>query len=131
MKRAHAHNSTADRVQHIHDHRLVWASQVQRFAVVDCDSGELVHCFCGILLPGSGKSLRTLLVQRRAIENHPGSDYPGRVLRLFCGLPEGRTEMELCGRFCHDDRIGLRHFQRMVRGTGASGPFFLLAQRAA
>ena len=38
------------------------------------------------------------------IENHPGSDYPGRVLHLLGGLSEGRVEKELSGRFCNDDR---------------------------
>jgi hypothetical protein len=92
-----------------------WASQVQRLATVDRDSGELGDCLRRVLLPGACESDRALPVQRCAIENHPGSDYPGRVLRLFGGLSEGRVEMELSGWFCHDGRGGLRNLQRMVK----------------
>ena len=50
-------------------------------------------------------------VQRRPIENYPGSDYPGRVLHLLGGLSERRVEMELSGWFCHDDRCRVCFFK--------------------
>ena len=74
-------------------------------------------CLPRILFPRAGKSDWTLLVQRRAIENHPGSDYPSRVLRLFGCLFEGRTEMELSGRLCHDDWGGSKLPILLARGT--------------
>ena len=53
--------------------------------------------------------------QRRPVENYSIGHYRGGALRVFGCLPEGRTEMELYCRFCHDGRGGLRHVQRMVR----------------
>jgi hypothetical protein len=36
-------------------------------------------CLRRVLFPSAGESNRSLPVQRRPIENHPGSDYPGRI----------------------------------------------------
>ena len=41
----HAHYSPADHLQHLHDLRLVWASEIQRLAPVDRD-----FCALGIAL---------------------------------------------------------------------------------
>jgi hypothetical protein len=59
----HAHYSPADHLLHLHDFRLVWASEIQRLAPVDRDSCELRHCFGRMLIPRIGESNRTLRIR--------------------------------------------------------------------
>ena len=110
LKGDYADHPSVDHLEHLHDDRLVWPPQVQGLAPLDRYSRQLRDCVCRGLFPGAGESHRPLPIQRCPIENHLGSDYPGRVLHLLGGLSEGRVEMELSGWFCHDDRCRVRHF---------------------
>jgi hypothetical protein len=68
LQEAHADDLIANCIQHLHDHCLVWAPQVQRLAAVDRDSGELGDCLRRILFSSAGESDRALPVQRRALK---------------------------------------------------------------
>jgi len=55
----HADYLTPDHLQHLHDHCLVWTSQVQGLAAVGRDSGELRVCLRRVLFLSAGESHRT------------------------------------------------------------------------
>jgi|APIni6443716594_1056825.scaffolds.fasta_scaffold206465_2 hypothetical protein len=66
------------------------------------------------MLPGAGKSNRTLSIQRRPIENDSRSAYPSRVLRVLETVPPRTAEMELPGLIWPDGVNGLSHLQGVL-----------------
>ena len=127
-KGTHAYDPLADHFQHLHDLRLVWASEIQGLALMDGHCRELGHRLRGVLFPGAGQPHRPLRVQRRTVENDPRGHYPRGVLHFLGALSQRAAQVELCGRIRFDGRRRVPHFQGVVR-AGAACPFFLLAER--
>jgi hypothetical protein len=61
-------NHSADDLEPIHELGLVWPSEIQGSATLDCDPGELGCRVLRISLPGSGESPRLRPVERAATE---------------------------------------------------------------
>ncbi len=114
---SHADDYLADDFEYLYDDGLVWALEVQGVALVDGDWRELGDRLRGILFSGAGESDRALSVFGGAVEDDPGGDHAGGVLRVFRLVSEGAAEVELSGRLRSDGRGGVRDFQRVVRET--------------
>src|SRR4029079_6292260 len=92
----------AHRLEYLHDICLVWAPAFSRIAALDCGCRELDDCVSGVLLSGTGEPDWVVSIYDRAAQDHPGSDYAGRV-RYFLGyVSPGILPVELpCRVWAH------------------------------
>jgi len=97
----HEDRISADHLQHLHDLRLVRASEIQAEGAVAGHPGELVDRVRGILFSGARESNRQQPgLHRRAAEDHAGGDYAAGLLRLFSFISARKAEVELSGGVC-------------------------------
>src|SRR2546426_6644699 len=119
----HEDGAAADHFQHLHDLRMVWASEIQGPRLVGGDSGELADRVPGILFSGAGQSHREQSgVYRGAIEDHPGGDHAGGVLFFLGSLSERAAEVELYGGIWTGGGGGVFRFLPMVNVLEKSQP---------
>src|SRR6187551_2243939 len=78
-----ANNSAAHNIEHFHDFRVVWPSEVPEFAALDRNPRKLVHCAPGILLHGARESNWILSIQHGTVEDYPGSNHSGGLCGIF------------------------------------------------
>src|SRR5215210_4597812 len=80
-----AARSAADRLQFIHDARLVWAFALQGDATSLGDPGELGDRLRRVLPRGPGEPLWQRRLHDGTAKDYAGSDHAPRVRRIFRG----------------------------------------------
>src|SRR5258706_9538087 len=79
----HDHDPAPDPLQHLHDVRLVWPSEVSPRTAVQGHRYQLDNRLCGVLFSGAGQPHRILRVHDGAVEDHTGGHHPNRVFDLL------------------------------------------------
>src|ERR1700692_4388087 len=79
----HVDYSAIDRLQHLYDLCMVWASEVSRGAAVEGDPGQLGHRLLRVLPAGARQPDRREDLFAGPTEGYPGGDYAGCLWGLL------------------------------------------------
>src|SRR5690606_10084392 len=112
----------ADRLERLHDVRLVRSSQVQDIAAVDRGYGLMEHRLCRILVRGSCQPYRTRGLLSGRVEDDPGSGDAVRLCGVLGALPEGSDLLEPSRRLLADRRGRGPDLQGVTRRRISGGP---------
>lgn len=104
---SNAHDSAADRLERLHDLRVVRAFEIQGISTGGRHLGELADCLRRVLFSSPGEPLGFGAVLARPTEGDAGDHHAGRIQHLRRAVSRHEARLEPRGRVLADRRGGL------------------------